>query len=45
MGAPAAVASAVADALSHLGIDVDHLPITPDYLRAEIRKAQEGNTA
>jgi aerobic carbon-monoxide dehydrogenase large subunit len=45
MGAPAAVASAVADALSHLDIDVDHLPISPDYLRAAIRKAQEGNTA
>jgi carbon-monoxide dehydrogenase large subunit len=45
MGAPAAVASAVADALSHLGIDVDHLPITPDRLRAAIKEAQEGNTA
>src|SRR5215210_4957686 len=45
MGAPAAVASAVADALLHLGIDVDHLPITPDYLRAKIKEAQEGNTA
>jgi carbon-monoxide dehydrogenase large subunit len=45
MGAPAAVASAVADALSHLGIDVDHLPITPDYLWVAIKEAQEGNTA
>jgi carbon-monoxide dehydrogenase large subunit len=45
MGAPAAVATAVADALSHLDIDIDRLPITPDHLRAEIKRAQEGNTA
>jgi carbon-monoxide dehydrogenase large subunit len=40
MGAPAAVASAVADALSHLDIEVDRLPITPDRLRAAIRESQ-----
>jgi hypothetical protein len=33
MGAPAAVASAVADALSHLDVEIDRLPITPDLLR------------
>lgn len=43
MGAPAAIASAVADALSHLGIEIDHLPITPDRLRAAIKEAYEGD--
>jgi carbon-monoxide dehydrogenase large subunit len=45
MGAPAAVASAVADALSHLDVEIDRLPITPDLLRAAIRdsRAREGN--
>jgi carbon-monoxide dehydrogenase large subunit len=44
MGAPAAVASAVADALSHLDVEIDRLPITPDLLRAAIResRAREG---
>ncbi|MDP8926311.1 MAG: xanthine dehydrogenase family protein molybdopterin-binding subunit [Actinomycetota bacterium] len=41
MGAPAAVASAVADALAHLDIEIDRLPITPDYLRAAIKESQE----
>jgi carbon-monoxide dehydrogenase large subunit len=44
MGAPAAIASAVADALSHLDIEIDHLPITPDRLRAEIKAAHGGET-
>jgi carbon-monoxide dehydrogenase large subunit len=39
MGAPAAVASAVADALAHLDIEVDTLPITPDRLRAAIKES------
>jgi aerobic carbon-monoxide dehydrogenase large subunit len=43
MGAPAAIASAVADALSHLDIEIDHLPITPDRLRAAIKRAYEGD--
>jgi aerobic carbon-monoxide dehydrogenase large subunit len=43
MGAPAAIASAVADALSHLDIEIDHLPITPDRLRAAIKEAYEGD--
>ncbi len=44
MGAPAAVASAVSDALSHLDVEIDQLPITPDRLRAAIRdsRAREG---
>jgi len=47
MGAPAAVASAVADALSHLDVEIDRLPITPDLLRAAIRdsRAREGNVS
>jgi carbon-monoxide dehydrogenase large subunit len=47
MGAPAAIASAVADALSHLDIEIDRLPITPGHLRAEIKEAQayEGDSS
>jgi len=41
MGAPACVATAVADAVAHLGIEVDRLPIRPDRLRAELRAASE----
>src|SRR3712207_4020187 len=32
MGAPACVATAVADAVAHLGIEIDSLPITPEQL-------------
>ncbi len=39
MGAPAAVASAVADALAHLDIEIDALPITPERLRAAIKES------
>jgi aerobic carbon-monoxide dehydrogenase large subunit len=39
MGAPAAVASAVADAVAHLDIEIDTLPITPDRLRAAIKES------
>ncbi|MDQ4042922.1 MAG: molybdopterin-dependent oxidoreductase, partial [Actinomycetota bacterium] len=45
MGAPAAIASAVADALSHLDIEIDHLPITPDRLQAAIKEAYEGDAS
>lgn len=41
MGAPAAIACAVADAVAHLGIEIDELPITPDRLLAAIK---EGTT-
>jgi carbon-monoxide dehydrogenase large subunit len=40
MGAPAAIASAVADALSHLDIEIDSLPVTPDRIRAAIKESQ-----
>ena len=40
IGAPGAIANAVADALSHLGIEVDRLPITPDRLRAAIKESR-----
>jgi aerobic carbon-monoxide dehydrogenase large subunit len=43
MGAPAAIACAVTDALAHLGIEIDQLPMTPDSLRAAIKESQEGN--
>ena len=32
IGAPAAIANAVADAVAHLGIEINELPITPDRL-------------
>jgi aerobic carbon-monoxide dehydrogenase large subunit len=40
IGAPAAIANAVADALSHLDIEIDRLPITPDHLRAAIKRSR-----
>jgi carbon-monoxide dehydrogenase large subunit len=43
MGAPAAVACAVADALAHLDVEIDHLPVTPDRLLAAIKESREGN--
>jgi carbon-monoxide dehydrogenase large subunit len=41
MGAPACIASAVADAVAHLGIEVDSIPITPDRLLRSIRRGAE----
>lgn len=32
IGAPAAIANAISDALSHLGIEIDTLPATPDRI-------------
>ena len=40
IGAPAAVANAVADALAPLGIDVRELPLTPDRLLTLLRAAR-----
>lgn len=40
IGAPAALANAVADALSPLGIEVNELPFTPDRLFRLLRKAR-----
>ena len=39
MGVPAAIASAVADALWHLNIEIDRL-ITPDRLRVAIKESR-----
>ena len=36
MGAPACVATAVADAVAHLGIEIDRLPIRPDHVLAAL---------
>lgn len=40
IGAPAAIANAVADALSHLGIAINELPVTPERLFRLIEAAQ-----
>jgi aerobic carbon-monoxide dehydrogenase large subunit len=40
IGAPAAVANAVADALSPLGIEIDELPVTPERLFRLIEAAR-----
>jgi carbon-monoxide dehydrogenase large subunit len=39
IGAPAAVANAVADALSHLNVEITELPVTPDRLFRLIQSA------
>jgi len=39
IGAPAAVANAVSDALAPLGIEITELPITPERLFRLIREA------
>lgn len=39
IGAPAAVANAVSDALAHLGVEVQEIPITPEYVLASLRRA------
>ena len=41
IGAPACVANAVDDALAHLGVEVDRLPIRPDRLLAAMRAARD----
>jgi len=47
MGAPACIATAVADAVAHLGIQVDSLPITPESLFWALDRARSagGRTA
>jgi carbon-monoxide dehydrogenase large subunit len=40
MGAPACVASAVNDALAHLGIELDSLPITPEQVLVALERAR-----
>jgi len=41
IGAPAAVANAIADALAPLGIQIDELPVTPERLFRLIKAAKE----
>jgi aerobic carbon-monoxide dehydrogenase large subunit len=41
IGAPAAVANAVADAVAHMGIEIDRIPITPAWLLGEIEAATQ----
>jgi carbon-monoxide dehydrogenase large subunit len=38
VGAPAAIANAVSDALAHLGVEIDEIPITPERLLGAIRE-------
>ena len=40
IGPPAAVANAVNDALAALGVEVDELPVTPEYLLGKLLQAQ-----
>ncbi|HWT23039.1 MAG TPA: xanthine dehydrogenase family protein molybdopterin-binding subunit [Solirubrobacteraceae bacterium] len=40
MGAPGCIATAVADAVAHLGIEIDTLPITPERLQRALRSAR-----
>jgi len=40
IGAPAAIANAVADALAPLGLDVSILPMTPERIFRLLEKAQ-----
>jgi carbon-monoxide dehydrogenase large subunit len=39
IGAPAAIANAVADAVGHLGIEIDRIPITPEALLDRLEQA------
>src|SRR5262249_53886924 len=41
IGAPAAIANAIADALAPLGIAIDELPVTPERLYALVEKAKK----
>jgi carbon-monoxide dehydrogenase large subunit len=45
IGAPAAIANAVADALSPLGIEINELPITPERLFRLIEEARAKTTS
>jgi aerobic carbon-monoxide dehydrogenase large subunit len=41
MGAPACIATAVSDALAHLGAEIDRIPITPDQLHEALREREQ----
>ena len=40
IGAPAAIANAISDALAPLGIEIDELPVTPERLFRLIQSAR-----
>ena len=40
IGAPAAILNAISDAISHLNLEVNELPATPDRIRALIREGE-----
>jgi len=40
IGAPAALANAVSDALAHLGVEVDAIPISPEWVLAALRESR-----
>jgi carbon-monoxide dehydrogenase large subunit len=42
VGAPAAIANAVSDALAHLGVEIVEIPITPERLLGAIREHPAG---
>ena len=44
IGAPAAIANAIADALAPLGIDITELPMTPDRLFRLIHQREKRET-
>lgn len=41
IGAPAAIANAVSDALAHLGVSVETLPVTPERIFQMLRKRRQ----
>ena len=41
MGAPACIATAVNDAVGHLGIEIDRLPITPEQLCRALEDSED----
>jgi carbon-monoxide dehydrogenase large subunit len=45
IGAPATIANAVSDALAHLGISVETLPVTPERIFQMLRKHAAANPA
>lgn len=45
IGAPAAIANAVSDALSPLGIEIDTLPVTPDRIFRLVEAARARNSS
>jgi carbon-monoxide dehydrogenase large subunit len=43
IGAPAAVANAVSDALAHFGVEIDEVPITPERVLVLLRRVAAGS--